>query len=233
MEGKTVLITGGFTGIGAATARRFSSIEGARVIATGLPASEPVREHGIEYAHLDVTSTSEVQAFIGNLPTLDVLVNCAGIIQRDLEFEPDVFEHVLDVNVTGTMRTCTAARKLLAASKGSIVNTASMLSYFGGPRVPAYSASKGGVAQLTRALAVAWAQQGIRVNAVAPGWIATPFTQALQEDPARSQSILDRTPMQRWGKPEEIAEAIYFLSTPAASFITGAVIPVDGGYSAA
>ena len=161
----------------------------------------------------------------------DSLVNCAGIIRRDDEFGMEVFEQVLDVNLTGTMRMCVACRPLLAASRGAIVNIASMLTFFGGPRVPAYSASKGGVAQLTRSLAVAWAQDGIRVNAVAPGWIRTPMTQALQEDSGRTAALLARTPMGRWGRPDDVAGPVIFLCSAAAAFVTGVVLPVDGGYS--
>jgi NAD(P)-dependent dehydrogenase (short-subunit alcohol dehydrogenase family) len=163
---------------------------------------------------------------------VDFLVNAAGIIRRDDEYQMDVFEHVLDVNLSGTMRLCTEAREKLAASHGAIVNVASLWTYFGGPRVPAYTASKGAIGQLTKALAVAWAAEGIRVNAIAPGWIATPLTQALQDDPVRSAPILARCPMQRWGRPEEIAPLVLFLCSGAASFINGAVIPIDGGYSA-
>jgi len=107
-----------------------------------------------------------------------------------------------------------------------------MLSYFGGPAVPAYTASKGGVAQLTKALAVAWAAEGIRVNAIAPGWIATEFTRGLVEDEVRSAAIVDRTPMQRWGEPNDLGGAVVFLCSAAARFITGAILPVDGGYAA-
>jgi NAD(P)-dependent dehydrogenase (short-subunit alcohol dehydrogenase family) len=121
----------------------------------------------------------------------------------------------------------------LLAARGCIVNVASMLSFFGGPRVPAYSASKGGIAQLTRSLAVAWAADGIRVNAVAPGWIETPLTEPLRADPLRSAPLLARTPMARWGKPEEVAAPVLFLCSEAASFVTGAIVTVDGGYSAA
>jgi NAD(P)-dependent dehydrogenase (short-subunit alcohol dehydrogenase family) len=131
------------------------------------------------------------------------------------------------------MRVCATARPLLAQRGGCIVNLASMLSFFGGALVPGYSASKGGIAQLTKSLALAYAREGIRVNAVAPGWIATPLTQALQDDEQRSRGVLERTPLGRWGQPEDVAQVAAFLCTPAASFMTGAIVPVDGGYLAA
>ena len=160
------------------------------------------------------------------------MVNAAGMIRRDLEHEPDIFAEVIAVNLTGTMRVCSAARPKLAASRGCVVNVASMLTFFGGPRVPAYTASKGGIGQLTKSLAASWAADGVRVNAVAPGWIATPLTEALRQNEEASRPILDRTPMARWGTPEEVAAAIVFLASPAARFITGAILPVDGGYLA-
>ena len=169
---------------------------------------------------------------LANIPDLHVLVNAAGIIRRDAEFTIENFMEVIDVNVTGVMRVCVAARPKLAQSGGGcIINLASMYSFFGAGRAPAYGASKGAIAQLTRALAVAWAPDQIRVNAIAPGWVATPLTQALRDDQNRSAPILARTPMGRWATPEDIAGPVLFLASDLASFVTGAILPVDGGYS--
>jgi NAD(P)-dependent dehydrogenase (short-subunit alcohol dehydrogenase family) len=202
------------------------------VVATGLGADAFQAPEGVDVAvqELDVTDEPGVEACINGLERLDILVNCAGVIRRGEEHRVDVFEKVLAVNLTGTMRMCSAARAKLKESGGCIVNTASMLSFFGGGLVPAYSASKGGVMQLTKSLALAYAPDGIRVNAVAPGWIATPLTTALQDDPARSGPILARTPLGRWGTPEDVAKVVTFLCSPAADFITGVILPVDGGY---
>ena len=228
---KSVVVTGGTSGIGHAIANAFSRA-GAKVVAAGLPSSDPSLPN-VETAIVDVADTQAIIGLFEKLPEIHVLVNAAGIIRREEEFELDVFARVLDVNLTGVMRTCTAAHPKLRQTEGSIVNIASMLSFFGGPRAPAYSASKGGIAQLTRSLAVAWAADGIRVNAVAPGWIATPLTSALQNDATRSDQLLARTPLRRWGLPGDIAGPVLFLCSEAASFMTGAIVTVDGGYSAA
>ncbi|MCW5625889.1 MAG: SDR family oxidoreductase [Burkholderiales bacterium] len=224
-------VTGGTSGIGLAIAQGLAAA-GAAVRVSGLTDREvdDAASDGIDAVRLNVADSGAVSRVIGGLDRLDVLVNCAGMIRRGTEHEIDVFEQVVDVNLVGTMRCCTAAKPLLARDGGAIVNIASMLSFFGGGLVPGYSASKGGVAQLTRSLAIAYAADRIRVNAVAPGWIATPLTEALQADEARSRAILDRTPLRRWGKPDDIAGACVFLCTPAAAFITGVILPVDGGY---
>jgi NAD(P)-dependent dehydrogenase (short-subunit alcohol dehydrogenase family) len=231
---KHALVTGGTRGIGAGVARSLAkagwSVTAASVSQSELDAFEP--QDGITVQLLDVTDQSSVDAAFAGLTQLDALVNCAGILLRGEEYDIDVFARVLDVNLTGTMRCCLAAHPLLAKTGGAIVNTASMLSTFGGPLVPAYSASKGGVAQLTKALAGRWAEDGIRVNAIAPGWIETEMTQGLRDDPVRAEAIMARTPMKRWGKPEEVGALVHWLISDNASFVTGSVYPVDGGYLA-
>ena len=232
---RKVLVTGGSSGIGAAIAQLFVA-NGDLVIATGATKEEVERAQAqsgsneISFQELDVRDGSAVQACIDEIDSLDVLVNCAGVIRRNAEHEPEVFADVIDINLNGSMRVCTAAREKLKQRKGCIINTASMLSFFGGGLVPGYSASKGGIAQLTKSLAIAYAPDGIRANAVAPGWIATQFTQALQDDSQRSEAILSRTPLGRWGEPEDVAGPVLFLASDAARFVTGVVLPVDGGY---
>ena len=230
-----IFITGATSGIGEAIAQAFVR-DGAQVIATGATqqevqkASALANNKGIDFRVLDVRDDAAVQSMVKGIGELDVVVNCAGVIQRSLELEAEAFARTIDINLNGTMRVCAAARAGLKARRGCIVNTASMLSFFGGGLVPGYSASKGGVAQLTKSLAIAYADDGIRVNAVAPGWIATPLTQALQDDPQRAAPILARTPMKRWGTPADIAGPVMFLASAQAQFVTGVILPVDGGY---
>lgn len=232
-QGKTALVTGGTRGIGQGAALALAEA-GYTVVATGIGADEVALEppHAlIRHRQLDVTDDGATRAILDDLSRLDVLVTAAGIIQRGgKEFEVEAFRLTLEVNLVGAMRCCVLAHDKLKASGGSIVNIASMLSFFGAPLAPGYAASKGGIAQLTKSLAGAWAKDGVRVNAVAPGWIATDLTRPLQDDDGRSAAILARTPMGRWGEPSDIGGVIRFLASDEARFITGAILPVDGGY---
>ena len=242
LTGRQVVVTGGSSGIGRGIALAFAQA-GAEVIATGVTDAEVAAARdwaagqdlagSLNFRSLDVRDGAAVTREIGGAEALYGLICCAGVIRRGAEMDPEVFEQVVDINLNGAMRCAHAAKPALARSGGSVVMTASMLSFFGGGLVPGYSASKGGVAQLTKSLAIAWAAEGIRVNAIAPGWIATPLTAGLQDDPARSEAILSRTPMRRWGEPGDLAGPALFLTTPMAGFMTGTVIPVDGGYAVA
>lgn len=232
-----VLITGGTQGIGQALAQGFAS-KGYDVIAVGLAPeaktdchADAISNRHIDYRTVDVRSSQQINQLIASLDRLDIVINAAGVIRREAELDPDIFAQVVDINLNGAMRVCAAAKHLLAKSEGCILNIASMLSYFGGALVPGYAASKGGIVQLTKSLAIAYAQDNIRVNALAPGWIDTALTHDLQQDQYRSKTILERTPMKRWGKPQDLIGPALFLTSDDASFITGAVLNVDGGYS--
>ena len=166
---------------------------------------------------------------------VDVLVNNAGTIRRSpaAEHSDDDWDTVLEVNLTAPfVLTRELGKAMLERGRGKIIFAASLLSFQGGINVPGYAASKGGVAQLTKALANEWAARGVNVNAVAPGYIATDNTQALRDDPIRAAQILDRIPAGRWGEPSDIAGAVVFLASPASDYVSGAILPVDGGWLA-
>lgn len=233
-SGTAVLVVGASrAGIGASIARAFQDC-GATVTITGAePEPAPEDRGRFAYVQLDVTDAAAVQALADAMPRLDVLVNCAAITARGEEMEPAFFEKVVNVNLHGTFRTAGAFHGHLKACGGTLVNIASMYATFGSPRNPAYGASKAAVAQLTKSLAIAWAGDGIRVNAVAPGFIVTQQSARSRTDPAHVAAVNLRTPMGRWGQPDDIAGPVLFLASPAAGFMTGACLAVDGGYSVA
>ena len=229
-------VIGGAGDIGAAISNLFCDL-GATVSATAvdeaaISGSQLRPRAGLTIQPLDVTNNAAVETFAKAHQRVDALINCAGILTRDKEYEITTFMKVLDVNLTGTFRTCMAFRGALAHSKGSIVNIASMNATLALPRIPAYCASKGGVVMLTKALALSWAPEGIRVNAVAPGYIETSINEAGRQDQAHYQRIADRTAFKRWGQPDDVAGAVAFLCMPASSYATGTVVAVDGGFLA-
>ncbi len=230
--GAKVLVIGASRGgIGAAVARAFQDA-GAEVEITGVEPyciEEDATRFG--YSQLDVTNTDEVYKFAGTRNHIDVLINCAAITRRGEEMAPDFFSHVLDVNLTGSFRCAEALHPALSAARGRVINVASMYARFGSPQNPAYGASKAGVEQLTKSLAIAWAKDGIRVNAIAPGFIVTEQSARARKDAKFTKAVEARTPLARWGQPEDIAGSAMFLASDAAAFVTGTCLTVDGGYS--
>jgi NAD(P)-dependent dehydrogenase (short-subunit alcohol dehydrogenase family) len=175
-----------------------------------------------------VRNTEQVAEYAGAFGTIAALVNCAGVNLRAAEHTVPGFETVIDINLNGSMRTAYGFRDKLKG--GAILNIGSMFSFFGAPHAPAYAASKHAVAGLTKSLAIAFAKDGIRVNALAPGWIETAMTVVPRSNEARNAELMGRTPLGRWGTPADLAPAALFLCSPLAGYITGAVLPIDGGY---
>lgn len=237
-NGAHVLVTGGSNGIGAGIAAAYRDA-GAHVTITGTRAKAADYDSdlsGYRYLQLQLTDDAQLDAVAQALPRLDILVNNAGgNFMMENEYEPDVFEKSLRVNLISAYRLAHACQPLLAQSElpggASVIGLASMTSFFGVEVVPGYGAAKGGLVQLTKTLAIAWAKQNIRVNAVAAGLIASNMTAPALAMPEFNDAILARTPQRRIGTPEDIAGAVLFLSSAAASFITGQTLPVDGGYS--
>ena len=244
LDGKVALVTGAGRGLGQGMAIGLAeagadvagldiiSLEetGARVEALGrgfLPVSCDLRQAAVE--ELDEGVGRVVEALGG----LDILVNNAGIIRRApaLEFSEAYWDDVIQINLKALFfLSQAAARQMAERGGGKIINVASMLSFQGGILVPSYTAAKSGVAGLTRALANEWASKGINVNAIAPGYMATDNTAPLRADPERSQSILSRIPVGRWGEPGDLKGTVVFLASDASSYIHGAIVPVDGGW---
>lgn len=241
LDGRVALITGAASGLGAAIASALAQA-GAQVAVHGnrRAATDTAVAIGAAAAafQADLGDTSGAEKLFAEVRQrfgrVDILVNNAGTIHRDAaeDFKLEDWQRVLQVNLTSVFQLSQlVGRDLLARnSGGKIINIASLLSFQGGIRVPAYSASKGGVAQLTKALANEWAAHNIQVNAIAPGYFATTNTEALQADPVRNRQILERIPAGRWGKPEDLAGAAVYLASAASNYVTGTVLTVDGGW---
>jgi 2-dehydro-3-deoxy-D-gluconate 5-dehydrogenase len=243
LDGLSALVTGAGTGIGAALAHALAAA-GADVACHGnkhVPddTAAQIRKLGRRAAVLvgDVrdaaTAEALVEGTVRELGAIDILVNNAGTIRRSpaVDFSDDDWAAVLDVNLTGVFRLCRAAgRRMVPRGRGKIVNISSLLAFQGGITVPAYAASKGGVAQLTKALANEWAGKGVNVNAIAPGYINTDNTKALAADPVRNRQITERIPAGRWGEPADLGGAAVFLASRASDYVSGHILVVDGGW---
>ncbi len=229
-ETRYAVVAGGGTGIGLATCRHLLSL-GFAVTAVGID-REDALPPGLAFSRLDVTDDAEIAALSAGFPRLHALVNAAGMNAHHRgEYAMAGFRRVIDVNLNGTAALCFAFQPALEAARGAIVNIASMHAYFGAPLTPAYAASKGGVVQLTKSLAAAWGPSGIRVNAVAPGWIDTRLSSNAKKNEDRARGIMERLPLKRWGAAEEVADVIAFLLSKEARYVNGSVYNVDGGYS--
>ena len=236
LQGRRALVTGANTGIGQAIAVGLAEA-GARVTCAGRSdmGETLAKLPGSEALMLDFADPMAAKGVFEDAD-YDILVNNAGVIRRGdaVEFTEDDWDAVMDVNLKAAFFTAQAFAKAVFARGGTgrIVNIASLLSFQGGIRVPSYTASKHGIAGITKLLANEWASKGINVNAVAPGYIETNNTEALRADPDRSRSILERIPAGRWGRAEDIAGAVVFLCAPASGYIHGAILNVDGGWLA-
>ncbi|MEJ3654189.1 2-dehydro-3-deoxy-D-gluconate 5-dehydrogenase KduD [Actinomycetes bacterium KLBMP 9759] len=242
LTGRTALVTGGSSGIGQAIADGLAAAGADIVLLSDVPAMdasiELVEKRGRRAAAivLDLARTSGIEPALAPLldrTRIDILVNAAGIIRRQpaVEFSAENWQSVLDVNLTAAFTLSKlVGGPMLARGHGKIINIASMLSFQGGALVTSYAASKHGLVGLTKAMANEWAARGVQVNAIAPGYIATRTTDPLRADPARDAEILSRIPAGRWGTPQDVSGAAVFLASPAADYVTGHVLAVDGGW---
>jgi 2-dehydro-3-deoxy-D-gluconate 5-dehydrogenase len=245
LDGKVAIVTGATTGIGRAAALGLAEA-GADIVALGNTQSPEATSQAVlavgrrSLAFQGDVTNSAFQDHVVNKVLVewghvDILVNNAGTTVRTpaVDFAEADWDRVINLNLTALFRMCQrVGGQMLKQRRGKIINVASIASFIGGTNIPAYAASKGGVAQLTKALANEWASFNVNVNAIAPGYIRTDMTRPLYDDPVRSKEILTRVPAQRWGKPEDLTGAITFLASPASDFVHGHIMVVDGGWMA-
>ena len=244
LDGRVALVTGASRGLGQAIAIALAEA-GADIaaVSTGQAdaTADKVQALGRRFLALqaDLSTLEPIARIVGDtvaeLGAIDILVNNAGLIRRAdaVDFSEQDWDAVVDVNLKSAFFLAQAAgRTMIAAGRGKIINIASMLSFQGGIRVPSYTASKSGLAGITRLLANEWASKGVNVNAIAPGYMSTDNTAQLRADAARNQAILERIPAGRWGEPRDLGGAAVFLAAPASDYVNGAIIPVDGGWLA-
>jgi 2-deoxy-D-gluconate 3-dehydrogenase len=245
LSGKVALVTGARTGLGRGMAEALASA-GADIIGVDIgdlaEAEAGVGALGRKfYAYQrDLSKTAEIKKLVDDAVAkaghIDILVNNAGIIRREdfLKFSEKDWDQVMDINIKAVFVLSQAVANHMVANKiaGRIISTASMLSFQGGIRVPSYTSSKSAVAGLTKLMANELSQYGITANAIAPGYMATDNTAPIRADAARSKAILDRIPAGRWGLPEDLASTVIFLAAPGSSYVTGTIVPVDGGWLA-
>ena len=242
LQGKVALVTGASRGLGRGMAIGLAEA-GADVVvhASGPPAgtAREIEQRGRRAVAFgaDLADRPSVdrlaQEAVAAFGRIDILVNNAGIIKRQpaVDHSDEFWDSVIEVNLSSMFRLSRAiGAQMLERGSGKIINIASLLSFQGGITVPGYAAAKGGVAQLTKALANEWAARGINVNAIAPGYMATDNTAALRDDPVRSRQILERIPAARWGTPADLAGAVIFLASPSSDYVNGQVLAVDGGW---
>jgi 2-deoxy-D-gluconate 3-dehydrogenase len=244
LSGKVAIVTGGNKGLGQGIALALAEAGADIAVVSTRPESETVeavKALGRRAIHIaaDLTSTEPIphiaSTTLSQLGGLDILVNNAGMIRRadSVDFTEADWDAVIDLNLKSAFFLAQAAgRHMIAQGSGKIINIASMLSFQGGIRVPSYTASKSGIAGITKLLANEWASKGVNVNAIAPGYMATDNTAALQADEARNRSILERIPAGRWGHPSDMAGAAVFLASSASDYVNGITLPVDGGWLA-